>query len=195
MSKLHSALLESEKKETGEILGTRFTLMKPAVKCRAARSSAGIPMETESSVNTLCFPIELTLNGKLTCAMNGTSGPFLMESPGNWKAMLACTEQQMSVTASASAADLGEINACAIFLWFLTLPDRERDQKFEQASFLLESAVRHFREGNVSDFTLSVMEFFDAFFCECRAAFPQIDIVSKINPMETEISNSVVLFT
>ena len=173
MSKLHSALLESEKKETGEILGTR---------------SAGIPMETESSVNTLCFPIELTLNGKLTCAMNGTSGPFLMESPGNWKAMLACTEQQMSVTASASAADLGEINACAIFLWFLTLPDRERDQKFEQASFLLESAVRHFREGNVSDFTLSVMEFFDAFFCECRAAFPQIDIVSKINPMETEIS-------
>ena len=88
--------------------------------------------------------------------------------------MLACSEQQMSVTASADARDLGEINACAIFLWFLTLPDRERNQKFEQAVLLLESAVRHFRDGNTSDFTLSVMEFFDDFFCECRAAFPQL---------------------
>ena len=188
MSKLHNALFESEKKETCEILGTHFTLMRPAVKCRAARSAAGVRMEVESTVNTLCFPIALTLNGNLTCAMSGATGPFLLESPGNWKAMLACSEQQMSVTASADARDLGEINACAIFLWFLTLPDRERNQKFEQAMLLLESAVRHFRDGNTSDFTLSVMEFFDAFFCECRAAFPQLELTSKINPMETEIS-------
>jgi len=132
MSRLTTVLFESEKKETDEILGLHFTLNEPAVRCRIARSNAGIPMTEEPRVNTLCFPVEMSLNGTLTCAMNGSSGPFLMERPGKWKAMLAFTEQSMSVTSSAEQTDQGEINACAVFLWFLTMPDKERAKHFEQ---------------------------------------------------------------
>ena len=188
MSQITSVLFDSKRRETGDLLGLHFEMDQTGIKCRSARLGSGMPPIAEAKVNSLCFPLEMLLNNALSCAMHSASGPFLLECPGKWKAVLAFYGQKMSVTTDAWDEEAGVVNACAVFLWFLNMPDKERNQNFEHSSQLLASAIRHFRSNNPSEFNLSALEFFDAFFYECGSNYSSVDFVSSQNEVETEIA-------